>query len=941
MGQDAYVAAKLELWQREYEEEGKKKNPDYRNLVSRLCGGISPERPKNKSRKIEYYKNTYPEVLDIYLDSFMRREKHINLLKVHHYLYKCREELLMTDRESTFYVANIYLWKKDTYFCQNKIPTESNIFGDMYRAFITKKSDIHSDDKIRIFWREEMLHVLKDVGDKLRPEQKKEEKEEERKKVVLGGGPGTGKSKLMFMYAMSLAKQGKTVMWVNLNSIVGHLRDVDLFLLTQQSHVQFATKVSYPLLEACLETGSENDYVFLDGWNDKLELKMKDGAQYNLIIVASVGFAASKNHFTMVGWQESEYLAAIKDPQLEKCLHLEGAAAQIFEEEYLLLPNVSPEMKLDHLRVGMKHVFLEKYVGDSNDFDDSLRSCRRIIGNDAKLREAFSKAAAVERLMAVNSTRKNEITLRIANSVLKQEYLGFYKDMKGEMDQKTTTLGNFPVLLFSIQQKNKRIETLKVPEEAEAEVKKTVQRVKDARDGDPDEFTRLIGKVNTETCYINALKANFAKEKTNFDLHLRALEISLLLGEKNKKEEKAIRKDLWEFVFDDTYKSFVVEHELNGKAGLTVDDLVMKILFYVQQTQEGKLDEQNGQGILDKSLEVFLVGKVQKHHLTSDFVRERLFYFKHFYGGSSARYMFEMSIPKIHRSFMKALVSAGSTSGAMGIYKELKSKDTGGEAPSTKHTLRVPSRYRDDNRNYPDYDYTSKYVLKCVMEYCEELMSADLKKGKGNWLVGFLKQNDDVVGRVFEGIFFRMVQLQETISIDYYGAYGLTSAGVFDMERHRFPGSKRSIVEVANHSAVVTSVKDTVGAWIKPPKNNQTWDAAIRPRNDYLFLLQITKSQFHKVDFSVVATLLRNLREENVEIRYLEFAFLVLKKESTKKINFNVISSALNGVTLVNGGFKEGVDFGKFQEVWPSGTDMRKSISMYVMPNNQYSHYVK
>ena len=60
----------------------------------------------------------------------------------------------------------------------------------------------------------------------------------------------------------------------------------------------------------------------------------------------------------------------------------------------------------------------------------------------------------------------------------------------------------------------------------------------------------------------------------------------------------------------------------------------------------------------------------------------------------------------------------------------------------------------------------------------------------------------------------------------------------------------------------------------------------------------------HKVDFSKVVKLLKNLKNNDIMMNYVEFTFLVSKTDAARMINLDATASLIRDVKLVN----EGID---------------------------------
>ena len=60
----------------------------------------------------------------------------------------------------------------------------------------------------------------------------------------------------------------------------------------------------------------------------------------------------------------------------------------------------------------------------------------------------------------------------------------------------------------------------------------------------------------------------------------------------------------------------------------------------------------------------------------------------------------------------------------------------------------------------------------------------------------------------------------------------------------------------------------------------------------------------HKVDFSKVVKLLKDLKNNDITMNYVEFTFLVSKTDAARMINLDATASLIRDVKLVN----EGID---------------------------------
>ena len=58
----------------------------------------------------------------------------------------------------------------------------------------------------------------------------------------------------------------------------------------------------------------------------------------------------------------------------------------------------------------------------------------------------------------------------------------------------------------------------------------------------------------------------------------------------------------------------------------------------------------------------------------------------------------------------------------------------------------------------------------------------------------------------------------------------------------------------------------------------------------------------HKVDFSKVVKLLKDLKNNDITMNYVEFTFLVSKTDAARMINLDATASPIRDVKLVNGG---------------------------------------
>ena len=58
----------------------------------------------------------------------------------------------------------------------------------------------------------------------------------------------------------------------------------------------------------------------------------------------------------------------------------------------------------------------------------------------------------------------------------------------------------------------------------------------------------------------------------------------------------------------------------------------------------------------------------------------------------------------------------------------------------------------------------------------------------------------------------------------------------------------------------------------------------------------------HKVDFSKVVKLLKDLKNNDIMMNYVEFTFLVSKTDAARMINLDAIALLIRDVKLVNGG---------------------------------------
>ena len=58
----------------------------------------------------------------------------------------------------------------------------------------------------------------------------------------------------------------------------------------------------------------------------------------------------------------------------------------------------------------------------------------------------------------------------------------------------------------------------------------------------------------------------------------------------------------------------------------------------------------------------------------------------------------------------------------------------------------------------------------------------------------------------------------------------------------------------------------------------------------------------HKVDFSKVVKLLKDLKNNDITMNYVEFTFLVSKTDAARMINLDATALPIRDVKLVNGG---------------------------------------
>ena len=95
------------------------------------------------------------------------------------------------------------------------------------------------------------------------------------------------------------------------------------------------------------------------------------------------------------------------------------------------------------------------------------------------------------------------------------------------------------------------------------------------------------------------------------------------------------------------------------------------ITLIENQIKEGQTQRKVKQSLT--SLERFMPGKIEEDDLDEAFVDTCHFYFKHFYAGSSARYMLDYSIAGIKCDFSKAIETKVEKS-YDGVCRELKSR---------------------------------------------------------------------------------------------------------------------------------------------------------------------------------------------------------------------------------------------------------------------------
>ena len=105
-------------------------------------------------------RNMFPEELKV--STFIKQGRQLNMCEI----FEAHQNITATFNTNVEPVGNVYLWKNDRYFAKNEILQQGEL-GKVYGVFITKKKRIHSNHKMPIFWRNEMLDVLDDVKKRL------------------------------------------------------------------------------------------------------------------------------------------------------------------------------------------------------------------------------------------------------------------------------------------------------------------------------------------------------------------------------------------------------------------------------------------------------------------------------------------------------------------------------------------------------------------------------------------------------------------------------------------------------------------------------------------------------------------------------------------------------------------------------------------------------
>ena len=351
--------------------------------------------------------------------------------------------------------------------------------------------------------------------------------------------------------------------------------------------------------------------------------------------------------------------------------------------------------------------------------------------------------------------------------------------------------------------------------------------------------------------------------------------------------------------------------EENDDIYISVEKELMRMMYYhsVTQATDSKYYDKFSARVLNREFSLLEV-----KHLDKVFVNERIFTYKYYYAGASARYMFDFPVhAKVDQPDEGIIPDVRNTLDQKESPEiaSLFNGFTAGRANCTESRLRVQDKFADKKRTVENQKFTSAFIEEYLISKSKNCFQSHNAQD----LLDVMLESSGSRGEMLDGLFFQALKESKSenkpFQLKYLGVYENVHDGYIQCTDCATSVAS-DYLRPTHHRLVIDKLATENNTWIKLPNLYPGWDAAfLCEKKCYLLLLQITLSKTsHDISFQQVDTVLKDLKRENVCIENLELAYLFPDQFIAENIKLQPkpptkANISLGGINVVHGFFTD------------------------------------